>query len=66
MKWEKLGLVYGARGETEWQHSHAYIPTPVAFGDYIRVFVSFWDKNQNYSPEKRNFSFYGNDRISTC
>lgn len=46
MKWEKLGLVYGARGETDWQHSHAYIPTPVAFGDYIRVFVSFWDKNQ--------------------
>ena len=46
MKWTKLGLVYGPVNSSSWQYSHAYIPTPVIYDDFIRVFISSWDKLQ--------------------
>jgi hypothetical protein len=44
MGWQKLGLVYCANGETVWQRSHAFLPTPWLREDgTIRVFVAFLD-----------------------
>lgn len=47
MLWKKLGLVYGGRGEREWQRSHAYIPTAHLLDtERIRVFVAFLDREK--------------------
>ncbi|MDA0171536.1 hypothetical protein OJ998_20715 [Solirubrobacter taibaiensis] len=46
MLWEKLGRVYVASGEQPWAQTHAYIPTPLALGDRIRVFVAFLDERK--------------------
>lgn len=44
MVWRKLGLVYAPDGSRSWARSHAYIPTPLRWGeDTIRVFATFWD-----------------------
>jgi predicted GH43/DUF377 family glycosyl hydrolase len=44
MRWTKLGHVYVADGERDWQASHAYCPTPIGLGDgRIRVYCAFWD-----------------------
>lgn len=44
MRWEKLGLVYVARGEQPWAISHAYIPTAwLVAPDRIRVYAAFLD-----------------------
>lgn len=42
--WRKLGLVYVADGQRAWQHSHAYLPSPLRLdADRIRVFCAFLD-----------------------
>jgi hypothetical protein len=47
MKWKKLGLVYRPKGESDWMHSHAYIPTPFRIDqDTIRLYVAFWDREK--------------------
>lgn len=47
MRWRKLGRVYVARGERPWARTHAYCPTPLAFGDdRIRVFCAFLDADK--------------------
>jgi hypothetical protein len=47
MKWDKLGLVYQAKGEQPWAQSHAFLPTPLVRNeDVIRVYVAFLDKEQ--------------------
>lgn len=44
-KWQKLGRVYVARGDFNWDYSHAYIPTPVLLEkEAIRIYVSFLDR----------------------
>jgi len=46
-KWEKLGLVYCASGETDWAQSHAYVPTTIMLDEKrIRVYVAFLDQHQ--------------------
>jgi hypothetical protein len=42
--WQRLGLVYCARGEAPWRTSHAYLPTACALSaSVVRVFVAFLD-----------------------
>lgn len=44
VNWCKLGRVYCAAGERDWQRSHAYCPTPFDLGDgRLRVFCAFLD-----------------------
>jgi predicted GH43/DUF377 family glycosyl hydrolase len=45
--WDKLGLVYVAKGEQEWATSHAYVPTTIMLDEEtIRVYVSFLDQEK--------------------
>ena len=44
MKWDKKGLIYGAKNKNEWMDNSALQPTPILLGDMIRVFVGFRDK----------------------
>lgn len=47
MNWEKLGHVYVAAGERDWQQSWAYCPTPLSLGDgRIRVYCAFLDESK--------------------
>jgi hypothetical protein len=47
MRWDKLGLVYQAKGERPWAQSHAFLPAPlVRDEDVIRVYVAFLDKEK--------------------
>ncbi len=43
MKWQKLGLVYGPDGSSDWARHSALQPTPIVLGDRIRVFCGFRD-----------------------
>ena len=43
MKWQKLGLVYGPDGTSDWARHSALQPTPVVLSDRIRVFCGFRD-----------------------
>lgn len=46
-RWEKLGLVYCASGESGWAQSHAFIPTTFMPDDEtIRVYVAFLDSEK--------------------
>jgi predicted GH43/DUF377 family glycosyl hydrolase len=40
MAWVKKGLVYGPSGEADWMRSHAQIPTALARGDTIRLYIT--------------------------
>jgi hypothetical protein len=43
-RWERLGPIYSAGGETPWQTSHAFVPTPLVMEDgRVRVYVAFLD-----------------------
>ncbi|HWG41727.1 MAG TPA: hypothetical protein VN688_03000 [Gemmataceae bacterium] len=47
MMWDKLGLVYEAKGEQPWAQSHAFIPTPLVRDENtIRVYAAFLDKEK--------------------
>ena len=46
MTWRKLGRVYVAAGEREWQQTHAFCPTVVDLGDRVRVLVAFLDRER--------------------
>jgi predicted GH43/DUF377 family glycosyl hydrolase len=43
VKWVKKGLVYGPDGTMPWARHSALAPTPVLFGDVIRVYAGFRD-----------------------
>jgi hypothetical protein len=44
MKWQKLGLVFGATGEREWMRSHASAPLALSLGgDRYRVYFATRD-----------------------
>jgi predicted GH43/DUF377 family glycosyl hydrolase len=38
--WKNLGRVFEVKGQTEWMHSHAMVPTPFLMKDRIRIFFS--------------------------
>lgn len=40
MKWEKKGLIFNPTGRYEWMVSHAQVPYPVDFGDYLRIYFA--------------------------
>jgi hypothetical protein len=42
MSWSDLGLIYAVSNLSDWQASHAYVPTALDMADRIRVFVAFW------------------------
>ncbi len=44
MKWRKMGLIYGPKGDSTWARNSALQPTPLLVGDkVIRVFVGLRD-----------------------
>ena len=43
MSWRKLGRVYVAGGERDWQRTHAFCPTVLDVGDRLRVLCAFLD-----------------------
>ena len=43
MSWRKLGRVYVAAGERDWQQTHAFCPTVLDLGERLRVFCAFLD-----------------------
>lgn len=43
MKWDRLGLVFAARGKFNWAVSYALQPTPLGLADRIRVFAGMRD-----------------------
>lgn len=43
MKWEKKGLVFNPAGRSSWMRHTALTPTPMLFGDRIRVWAGFRD-----------------------
>lgn len=45
MKWERLGLIFSAKGKVSWAKSHALQPTPLVLGDSVRVFVGMRDED---------------------
>ena len=38
MIWEKKGQIFNPAGHYKWMNSHAQVPTPVEFPDYLRVY----------------------------
>ena len=47
MRWRRLGRVYVAQGERDWQQTHAYCPTPLPLADgRLRVLVAFLDADR--------------------
>lgn len=43
MQWEKRGLIYCPRGDTEWKTMFAMTPTPLLLDKKLRIFVGFCD-----------------------
>jgi len=51
VKWRKLGLVWGPKGDLPWARTHAYVPTAyVADRERIRVYVTCWDEQKVGRP----------------
>lgn len=50
MKWRKLGVVWNTSGEQWWSRTHAMGPTPLLFGDTIRVFLTTLDDKGRGRP----------------
>ena len=44
LKWEKKGLIFNPQGKYDWMYSHAQIPFPVDFGDFLRVYFATREK----------------------
>lgn len=47
MAWVDYGTIFLSENKLSWAISHAYVPTAFSLGDYIRVFVAFWDQHQH-------------------
>lgn len=47
MKWKKKGMIFQPNQKFEWMHSHAQIPFPVDFGEYIRVYFATREEYKN-------------------
>jgi hypothetical protein len=45
MKWIKKGLIYCPSGKHGFDFSHCHKPTPLIFGDIVRVYFGVRDKN---------------------
>ena len=45
MNWEKKGLIYCANKDSEWRYQWAHVPTPIMFGDKIRCYITFVNKD---------------------
>lgn len=43
MKWEKIGLIFNAKGAVNWAEKSALQPTPLVLDDRIRVYAGFRD-----------------------
>ena len=43
-KWNKKGLIFSPNERHDWMYSHAQIPFPVDFGDFIRVYFATREK----------------------
>ncbi len=43
MSWKKLGCVFNCQQISNWQNSHAYVPTTLTLPDRIRVYIAFRD-----------------------
>jgi hypothetical protein len=45
-RWERLGLVFSAKGQAEWLHSHAAVPIAENIdGDFFRIYFSSRDRS---------------------
>lgn len=56
MKWIKKGLIFEPNNRFEWMHSHAQIPFPVDFGDFLRIYFATREKYVN--GECRSFGAF--------
>lgn len=43
-KWNKKGLIFSPNGKQDWMYTHAQIPFPVDFGNFLRVYFATREK----------------------
>jgi len=51
-KWKKLGKIYCPSGKSEWQHSHAMMPTVIVQNNRIEIYYSTRDRQNQSRPSK--------------